>query len=165
MDDRRRAPDKRSPVQPGKTSLIPFAILAIVGAGAAWTLLGDKESFSTDVPLSTSTEKSSVLPRSGDGSTLAQSARGQVATLFSADDYPPDAQMRDEQGTVGVELKIDKRGRVSRCDVVQSSSSKSLDSATCRILQQRARFTPALDSNGRPAEDTYTQRITWRLEG
>lgn len=107
-----------------------------------------------------SEEESSDQTASG-----AQSAHGSVAALFSGDDYPADAQMRDEQGTVGVELKIDKQGRVSRCNIAQSSNSKSLDSATCRILQQRARFTPARDNSGQPVEDTYTQRITWRLEG
>jgi protein TonB len=129
--------------------------LAIVGSAAAWTLLQDR-SF---VPFS-SEEESSDQTASG-----AQSAHGSVAALFSGDDYPADAQMRDEQGTVGVELKIDKQGRVSRCNIAQSSNSKSLDSATCRILQQRARFTPARDNSGQPVEDTYTQRITWRLEG
>jgi hypothetical protein len=32
---------------------------------------------------------------------------------------------------------------VSRCNVVSSSGSSSLDNATCSILAKRARFTPA----------------------
>ena len=56
-------------------------------------------------------------------------------------------------------------GRVRSCNVVGSSGSRSLDNATCRILRSRARFTPAKLSNGQPTTDTYSQTITWRLEG
>jgi TonB family protein len=164
MDGRRRAPDRRSPVQPGKTSVLPFIIVAVVGTGAAWTLLRDNGSSSTRAPVSVGNEAYRV-PGPKESSTGPQSARGQISALFSADDYPQDAQIRDEQGTVRVELKIDREGRVSRCNVLASSGSKSLDSATCRILQSRARFTPARGIDGQPTEDTYTQSITWRLEG
>jgi protein TonB len=40
-----------------------------------------------------------------------------------------------------------------------------LDRATCRILESRARFTPARDNRGNPTTDTLTQRIRWVLEG
>lgn len=158
MDGRRRAPDRRSPVQPGKTGIAPFIILAVVAAGAAWTSLHDSGIGSFDVPNSAS----SGLP-GNEGAKGPQSARGSVAALFSPGDYPEDALRNGEQGTVGVQLTIDERGRVSRCDVIQSSNSSSLDSATCRVLQERAHFTPAHDSEGRPVVDTYSQRITWRL--
>lgn len=165
MEGRRQAPDRRSPVQPGKTGIAPFVVLAIVAAGAAWALRDSWVDW-LKVPYSSSPNETSGPP--GSGSTQApgsQVAQGDLAGLFSADDYPADAQMRDEQGTVRVELEIDKRGRVSQCNVIDSSGSGSLDSATCRIVKSRARFTPAHDSSGRPVRDTYTQSITWRLEG
>ncbi|NUT01752.1 MAG: energy transducer TonB [Sphingomonas sp.] len=132
----------------------------------AWTLR-DTWSGSFDLPSSTGrgdrgSDKAETTVRS---QTEAQAARGSLAGLFSGDDYPADAQRNDEQGTVEVALEIDRRGRVSGCEVIQSSGSQSLDSATCNILQRRARFTPAKDGLGRPVTDTYTQRITWRLEG
>ena len=163
MDGRRRAPDRRSPVQPGKTGIAPFVVLAIVAAGAAWSLRDSWVDW-LKVPYSSSPNETSLPPGSG-GAPGSQSARGNLAGLFSADDYPADAQMRDEQGTVRVELEIDRRGRVSRCNVLDSSGSSSLDSATCRILERRARFTAAHDSSGRAVRDTYIQSITWRLEG
>ena len=163
MEGRRRAPDRRSPVQPGKTGIAPFVVLATVAVGAAWTLRDTWVDW-LKVPYSSSPKE--TPERLGSGSAPgSQVARGNLAGLFSADDYPADAQMRDEQGTVRVELEIDKRGRVSRCNVIDSSGSSSLDSATCRILMRRARFTPARDSSGRPVGDTYTQSISWRLEG
>jgi len=94
----------------------------------------------------------------------AQSARGNLQALFSADDYPQDALRNEETGTVTVNLSIGTNGRVTGCNVTGSSGSNSLDRATCRILQSRARFTPAKLSNGEPTTDTYTQRITWRLQ-
>jgi len=97
--------------------------------------------------------------------TKASSTKGNLQGLFSADDYPGDAANREEQGTVSVRLSIGADGRVAGCDVVSSSGSRSLDSATCRIIRQRARFTPARLSNGQPTTDTFSQRITWRLEG
>jgi len=95
----------------------------------------------------------------------AQSAKGDLQKLFTGDDYPSDAQRNDEQGTVGIALNIGTDGRVTGCSVTSSSGSRSLDNATCRILRSRARFTPAKGSNGQPMPDTYSKRITWRLEG
>jgi periplasmic protein TonB len=85
--------------------------------------------------------------------------------LFSADDYPAEALAQGEQGTVAVRLTVDERGRVTRCEVTVSSGSDALDSRTCEILSSRARFKPARNESGHPVADTYTQRITWRLEG
>lgn len=95
----------------------------------------------------------------------AQSARGNLQGLFSGDDYPSSAMRNEEQGTTTVRLSIGADGRVTGCDVVSSSGSSALDRQTCTVLQRRARFTPARDSNGQPTSDTFTQRITWRLEG
>ena len=97
--------------------------------------------------------------------TKAQSAKGNLQTLFSSDDYPSDAVRNEDQGTVGVSLAIGTDGRVSNCNVTSSSGSRSLDTATCRILRSRARFTPAKGSNGQNMPDTTSTRITWRLEG
>jgi TonB family protein len=87
-----------------------------------------------------------------------------VVHLFSIDDYPPEALRNGEQGTVGVRLDIDSTGRVSGCTVTQSAGSAILDSATCRLLTSRARFTPATDAHGRPVPDVITTKITWRLD-
>ena len=96
--------------------------------------------------------------------TKAQSARGNLQGLFSSDDYPQDALRDEATGTTTVSLSIGTDGRVTGCNVTSSSGSRSLDNATCRVLRSRARFTPARLSNGQPTTDTYTQRITWRLQ-
>jgi TonB family protein len=84
--------------------------------------------------------------------------------LFSDEDYPAAAQKKGEEGTVQVELTVGTDGRVTGCKILRSSNSANLDTATCKILTLRARFTPARDSKGRPVVDKYiTPPITWRL--
>ena len=93
-----------------------------------------------------------------------QSASGNLQGLFRESDYPSSALDNEEQGTVAVVLSIGANGRVSNCSVSSSSGSRTLDSATCRVLTSRARFTPARDSSGNATTGTFRQRITWRLE-
>ena len=97
--------------------------------------------------------------------TKAQSAKGNLQSLFGSDDYPQDALRNEETGRTVAQLTIGTDGRVTNCSVVSSSGSRSLDAATCRILKSRARFTPAKLSNGQPTTDTVTQPISWQLSG
>jgi protein TonB len=96
----------------------------------------------------------------------AQSAKGDLRSLFSADDYPAAAQSAGAEGTVQATLTIGPDGRIVACNVTRSSGNSSLDSATCNILRRRAKYVPARDSNGQPTTDTVsTPPIVWRLEG
>src|SRR5690242_17800849 len=65
----------------------------------------------------------------------AQSARGDVRTLFSADDYPASAQAAGAEGTAQAELTIGPDGRVVGCNLIKSTGNGALDSATCNILR------------------------------
>jgi protein TonB len=96
----------------------------------------------------------------------AQSAKGDLRTLFGPDDYPASAQASGAEGTSQAQITIGPDGRVVGCDIIRSSGNGALDSATCNILRRRAKFTPARDSNGQATTDTITTPpITWRLEG
>jgi len=86
-----------------------------------------------------------------------------LAGLITTDDYPLAALRNDEEGQVGVRLEIDAGGTVSGCTVVESSRSASLDAATCALLRERARFSPARDAHGRPVPDTYRTTVAWRI--
>lgn len=91
-------------------------------------------------------------------------ARGDVRQLFSGDDYPAAAIRRNETGSVRARLAIGTDGTVTGCSIVESSGSATLDRATCNVLKGRARFTPARDSSGRAASDSYlTPAIVWKL--
>jgi TonB family protein len=106
-----------------------------------------------------------AAPQAG-GVAGAQSparARANLPSLFSDEDYPPEAVRNHEEGPVGFHLEIGKDGVPTSCSVTGSSGSAVLDSTTCRLLMERARFEPARDAQGRPATDTYSGRIIWRL--
>ena len=93
----------------------------------------------------------------------AAKAKGSLIGLFTDDDYPESAKQAQQQGTSAVELSIGTDGRVSGCNITSSSGSSALDTAACNVLKRRARFTPAIDSSGRPTTDSYSQRIKWVL--
>jgi protein TonB len=77
-------------------------------------------------------------------------------------DYPEALRGSGPYGTVGMLLTIDPAGRVIGCSVTRSSGSRVLDAASCRLLIRRARYTPAMDSNGNPAVGTIEQQIEWK---
>jgi len=92
----------------------------------------------------------------------AQSARGDLRSLFSTDDYPSSALAAGAGGTAQAELTIGTDGRVVGCSLIRSTGNGALDAATCNILRRRAKFTPARDSNGNATTDTIrTPMITW----
>lgn len=155
--------DRRPPtrvVEEPKRSPTPYLAVAIVAAVVVWTVAQDRIQ-----DLGSSPAERRELPQQ-EPPPEPGNARGDLRTLFSADDYPAEAQRNGEQGTVQVALTVDPTGKVSQCRVVLSSGSASLDGATCSILQRRARFLPARDASGRPVSDRVTSPpITWRLEG
>lgn len=88
---------------------------------------------------------------------------GSVPAIFSDEDYPKGAIRNEEQGTVAIRLEISATGEIVSCSVTESSGSKLLDEATCRIMSERARFVPARDAKGRAVADSFNSRIVWRL--
>jgi periplasmic protein TonB len=89
-------------------------------------------------------------------------ANAQVAPIVSPQDYPTGPSGKHEQGTVYYRLIIGVDGYVKDCRVTRSSGSLNLDRASCRLLTQRARFKPAVDSSGRAIESTYDNKLVWR---
>jgi TonB family protein len=89
--------------------------------------------------------------------------KANLASLFSDEDYPASALRNGEHGTVGVKLDVGPNGRVTACTVTSSSGSEVLDSATCRLLTSRARFTPAHDAMGNPTAGVVTHSQTWQI--
>lgn len=84
-------------------------------------------------------------------------------TYISPDDYPSSAMQSGQQGQVRIALRVDAIGRVIGCSVLESSRSAVLDLASCRLLQSRARFTPAKDAQGNAVESATRTTIRWVL--
>jgi TonB family protein len=89
--------------------------------------------------------------------------RGQVQALFTARDYPAEAQRARQAGQTIVRLVVGTTGRVIACDVAATSRSVALDAAACRILKERARYALARDARGAPACDLFWGPVLWVL--
>ena len=74
-------------------------------------------------------------------------------TWATSNDYPPQALHNMEQGATGYELSIAPDGHADSCIITASSGSLTLDEATCRLVVDRARLSPATDAGGRAVHD------------
>lgn len=90
-------------------------------------------------------------------------AKANLASYVSDEDYPSSAVRNEEQGTTRFRLTVGANGRVTECSVTSSSGSAALDATTCKLMRQRAKFTPAMDSSGSPTGDTVASAIRWVL--
>ncbi len=90
-------------------------------------------------------------------------AKANLASYVSDEDYPPNAVRNEEQGTTRFRLAVGPDGRVKACSVTSSSGSSALDSTTCKLMKQRARFTPARNNKDEPTSDTFASAIRWEL--
>ena len=64
-------------------------------------------------------------------------------------------------GTVVVSFRVDIEGRVDRCHAIRSSGYAVFDQATCRLIQTRFRYRPAIDASGRPIAWNIRTEYTW----
>jgi len=102
------------------------------------------------------------LPVKPDQSVDAQPAKN-WKNWITTEDYPPGAIRENLQGLVVISVTIGTDGRVRSCVVTQSSGSRLLDDATCRLYTLRARFTPARDADGNPTLAQRTIHYRWQI--
>lgn len=94
---------------------------------------------------------------------IATKPEGSLPRLFSTDDYPSEALRNEESGTVGALVWVETNGRISTCEIIESSGSSSLEQTTCDILKRRSRFAPAKDAAGKAVRAPMFTRIRWSL--
>jgi TonB family protein len=155
-------------------ALLILALLSLAGYGVwrtvpristwidgSWKSVArlDEKSSSAKPTITSPPHVSAVIP----GRPRALHPRNPPGSWVTNDDYPVEAQRAGEQGTVAFTLFIDERGTPRRCEVTASSGSARLDQTACGLLTERARFIPALDSDGRPVPSTYSNRFRWVL--
>lgn len=90
-------------------------------------------------------------------------AKATLADLFGPERYPTWEVAEGNEGTTGFRTEIKPDGRVGNCTITLSSGSEALDIAACRIMQTRARFTPARDASGNAVTDVQNRRIHWAI--
>lgn len=76
---------------------------------------------------------------------------------------PTDADNRRGRlrGSVVVQFTVLPEGRASGCTAARPSGNAQLDALTCRIVTERARFTPARDALGRPLASQAHATYVW----
>lgn len=92
----------------------------------------------------------------------AASPKGAPGSWVSDRDYPSAAIREEREGLTRFRLTIGTDGRVTGCEVTGSSGSADLDAATC-AKTARARFVPALGSDGMPTAGSYAGSVRWVL--
>lgn len=97
----------------------------------------------------------------GDGTGDGQAVQGPRRTsgTLSFGDLPEGTLAMGQEASVRLTYTIEANGRISRCEVSRPSGVAAIDANTCRWMQQRFRYRPALDRRGRPvrAEMQSTQ--------
>ena len=58
-----------------------------------------------------------------------------LSTLFTASEFPTEAEKMHEQGATRYQLMVDEKGSVAGCDVLTSSGAPVLDSTGCDLLR------------------------------
>lgn len=96
----------------------------------------------------------------GDGDGRAVAER-QIRGKLSYNDLPEDVLMPGRQAAVGVRYFVNIDGRVSGCLVDEPSGYPGIDAMTCRLIEQRFVFRPALDRAGRPVRVRIAETHTW----
>lgn len=148
----------------GKVTIIRRAALGAVMAIAACTSAVDAQETSAKVggkgaPLSAPKAPPSPVDPIETGVTPI----GNPGDWFPIDSYPPEARIASQEGRTQFSLDIDAAGRITGCNIVESSGSDLLDSTTCSQLIANGQFKPALDSNGKPVKGTWKSAMRWRL--
>lgn len=88
--------------------------------------------------------------------------RGRGNTI-SEDDYPDASRRAEEQGVAKASYTIGTDGKASNCSIVTSSGFPRLDEATCKIIERRFRYNPAM-RDGQPVAETKTKAVRWQLK-
>ena len=96
----------------------------------------------------------------GSGGTGARHVSGQIVRA----DYPRAAVEARAEGRVETRFTVGTDGRVSDCRVTRGSGNAVLDQTTCRLIEQRFRWTPARDAQGNPVAEERGWQQTWWLE-
>lgn len=85
------------------------------------------------------------------------------AGFQSYEDYPQSAVDNNEHGTAVANLRIGADGKIESCEIVRSSTSSTLDAATCAGLMHKAKFNPAIDRAGQAIAANHRMAVHWIL--
>ena len=87
---------------------------------------------------------------------------GNPASWVTNLDYPSAALREKKEGVSKVTITVSPEGRVAAC-TANGSAGLILNQTACDRLKRRARFTPALDKEGKPVQGSWAYVYKWRV--
>jgi periplasmic protein TonB len=87
--------------------------------------------------------------------------KGNPGNWANTNDYPSRALQQEREGTTRFRVTVGADGRVQSCSITGSSGHADLDDATCKNIQRRGRFDPALDGDGNPTTGSWGSSVRW----
>ena len=106
----------------------------------------------------------SVAPATARAAVASPPASGAIrvpAQWLSGGPTKADNRRGRYNGTVVVQYTVQANGRVSGCVTARGSGNPDLDAITCRIVEERSRFKPALDAQNRPVASQAHAIYVW----
>ena len=76
-------------------------------------------------------------------------------TWIRPDDYPDSAIRAGEQAILNFRLSVGPNGIPTNCEIVRFTKATEFDEISCKRMLERARFEPALDSQGQAIKSVY----------
>ena len=67
-------------------------------------------------------------------------------------------------GLVDYRLIVDETGAAEQCEITSVLGDDRFSRDVCASIMKRAKFTPALDKDGKPTKDIYASRVVYTLE-
>ena len=86
-------------------------------------------------------------------------AIGDAANWLHASDFPTTEWHM--AAVTRYDLMVDDKGTPVNCAITASSGSPVIDTVVCKSLMERARYSPARDSTGKPIAQAIRGRLEW----
>lgn len=83
------------------------------------------------------------------------------AKWLTPNDYPKGPLSIGASAIVRFRIMVGADGLPTKCAIQQATLSPEFTKLTCDLLMARARFTPALDRDGKPVASFYTNSVRW----
>lgn len=100
----------------------------------------------------------------GNGTGDAVTRPIQIRGKLHWSDLPEELRERRQGGELELTYRVNIDGRVSDCQVTQSSGIPALDARTCRLITERFRFRPSRNAAGRPVPSYIIESHGWLQE-
>ena len=100
---------------------------------------------------------------SGPGGAIAQRAIKIAGDIVDARDYPRTGSRARSGTSVTVYYTVGADGIPRNCRIAKPSGDPEADRITCRLIEQRFRYKPAVDRDGNPVPDTTGWRQSFFL--